>query len=100
LVAHGLSDSTLGESLNKCVGKWVVGNDGGECLVALAAVSFFLTDAANQKIAGELTARCANPRSNISSAISITCRFGKKLWLNRLLIDGKPSPFFAWHCRC
>ena len=40
LVAHGLSEETPGESLNKCVGKWVVGNDGGECLVAFAAVSF------------------------------------------------------------
>jgi hypothetical protein len=39
LVAHGLLEATLRECLNKCVGKWVVGNDGGECLVALAAVS-------------------------------------------------------------
>ena len=41
LVAHGLLEATLRECLDKCVGKWVVGNDGGECLVALAAVSFF-----------------------------------------------------------
>jgi hypothetical protein len=41
LVAHGLLEATLRACLDKCVGKWVVGNDGGECLVALAAVSFF-----------------------------------------------------------
>ena len=34
------SEAIPGKSLNKCVGKWVVGNDGGECLVALTAVSF------------------------------------------------------------
>jgi hypothetical protein len=41
LVAHGFSEVIPRKSLNKCVGKWVVGNDGGECLVAFAAVSFW-----------------------------------------------------------
>ena len=60
MVAHGLPEATLRESLNKCVGKWVVGNDGGECLVALAAVSFSPSAFSPGERAEEIATKCAN----------------------------------------
>jgi hypothetical protein len=41
----------------------VVGNDGGECLVALAAVSFSWVTDLRSKSAAQIQTRCSNPLS-------------------------------------